>query len=364
MKMARQGRRDGLSIGEFTRRVLVVCVFLLIGICLYKAAALLLIIFGAIMFAVIFSSAATALHRRLHLPRALALTAVVLLLMMVVGGLMFVFGSRIAAQTQQLAEAVPGALNRLRSLLGNYSWGPRLIDEIRNVNLTTAGSDIFSHAVGAVGSFFLILSDVLLIFFGSIYLAAQPELYLRGILSLLPPGMRPRGAEVLRAIYEKLWRWLLGQFVSMVVVGTAFGVALSIIGVPSAIVLGLIAALLEFIPLIGPIIAAVPALLVALSQGLSPVLSVLVAFVCIQQLESNLLVPYVQKRAVELPPVVALFSTVVFGLIFGVLGLIFAVPLVVMLLITVQEIYVKDILGGGEPEDAPELRALVEVAEH
>jgi predicted PurR-regulated permease PerM len=349
-----------MGSGEYTRRLLILSVFIVIGVALWKASGLLLILFGAIMFAVIFSSAATALHRRAHLPRALALTAVVLLLLTLVGGLMFLFGSRISGQAEQLVATLPGAFDRLRGLLHNYSWGPRLIDEIRNINLTAAGGNIVSHAMGAVGSVFAVVSDILLIFFGSVYLAAQPELYTRGLLSLLPPKLRPRGAEVLRAIYEKLWRWLLGQFVSMVVVGTAFGVTLAIIGVPSSIVLGLIAALLEFIPLIGPIIAAVPALLVAVSQGFSDVVSVMIAFVCIQQLESNLLVPFVQKRAVELPPVVALFSTVLFGLMFGMMGLIFAVPLVVTLLIAVQEIYVHDILGGGEAADAPEMRALIE----
>jgi predicted PurR-regulated permease PerM len=85
-----------------------------------------------------------------------------------------------------------------------------------------------------------------------------------------------------------------------------------------------------------------------------------VAFLVIQQVESNLLVPYIQKRAVELPPVVALFATVIFGILFGAVGLIFAVPLIVVVMIAVKEIYVKDILGGGEAEDAPELRELAE----
>lgn len=342
-----------MTTGEFTKRLLILSVFIVIAVFLYKMTGLLLIVFGAIMFAIIFSTAATALRRRLRMPRAIALAVVVLVLMMVVGGLLFLFGTRIEVQTSQLVQALPSALARLRGLLANYSWGPRLIDEVQNMSLTAAGGDVLSRAVGAVGSVFSVVSDILLIFFGAIYLAAQPELYVRGLLSLLPQKLRPRGGEVLHAIHEKLWQWMLGQFISMAVVGTAFGVALTIIGVPSAIVLGLIAALLEFIPLIGPVIATVPALLVALSQNLSEVVSVLVAFLVIQQLESNLLVPYVQKRAVELPPVLALFSTVVFGLLFGVVGLIFAVPLLVMVMIAVQEIYVKDILGGGVTAQHP-----------
>ena len=334
-----------MNTGEYVRRLLILGVFLMLGTALYRISGLLPILFASVMFALIFSSAASALNSRLHLPRAVALVLVVLALLLLLSALAFLFGQRISAQIQQLTTVLPSGFDHLRVMLSSTSWGPKLIDEIRNADLTAAGGNIVSHAVGAVGSVFSVVSDIVLIFFGAVYLAAQPDLYMRGLLKLLPLNLRPRGAEVLNAIRNKLLHWLLGQFVSMIVVGTAFGVALALIGIPSSIVLGLIAALLEFIPMIGPLLAAVPALLVALPEGGSAVLSVAIAFICIQQLESNLLVPYVQKRAVELPPVVALFSTVIFGLFFGVLGLIFAVPLVVMLMIAVQEIYLHDILG-------------------
>ncbi len=334
-----------MNTGEYVRRLLILAVFLIIGMALYRISGLLPIFFASIMFALIFSSAASALTSRTRVPRALALVVVVVTLLLVITGLSVLFGQRISVQIQQLSTVLPSGFDHLRVMLKNTSWGPKLIDEVRNADLTAAGGNIVSHAVGAVGSVFSVVADIVLIFFGAIYLAAQPDLYVRGMLKLLPLEIRPRGAEVLSAIRNKLLHWLLGQFISMIAVGTAFGVALAVIGVPSSIVLGLIAALLEFIPMIGPMLAAVPALLVALPQGGSTVLSVVIAFVIIQQIESNVLVPYVQKRAVELPPVVALFSTVIFGLLFGVLGLIFAVPLVVMLMIAVQEIYVHDILG-------------------
>lgn len=334
-----------MDTGEFVRRVLILAIFLILGAALYRISNLLPILFASIMFALIFSSAASALKARTRIPRPLALTLVVLLLLVIIATLAYLFGQRISVQIQELVTVLPSALDRLRSALSTTSWGPKLINELQAANLTTAGGSIVSRAFGAVGSVVSVLSDILLIFFGAIYLAAQPDLYIRGLLKLLPPRIRPRGAEVLDAIRGKLLHWLLGQFISMIAVGTAFGVSLAIIGVPSSIVLGLIAALFEFIPMIGPLLAAVPAVLVAVPQGGSTVLSVVVAFLLIQQFESNLLVPYVQKRAVELPPVVALFSTVIFGFLFGVLGLIFAVPLVVTLMIAVQEIYVHDILG-------------------
>ena len=348
-----------MSTAEYTKRLLILVVFLLIGAFLYGIGDLLLIIFGTVMFSVILSSASTGLHRRFNIRRGLALGIVVVLSLLGLGGILYLFGARIVVQGKQLTDTLPGALDRLRGLLSNYSWGPGVISQLQHINVGTAGGSFLSKALGAFSSLLSVVTNLILIFFGSLYLALEPDLYLRGLLSLVPPQHRRRAAEVLAAIYDGLRHWLFGQFGAMVIVGLAFGIALSIIGVPAAIVLGIIAALLEFVPLIGPVIATVPAMLEALTQGISSVIWVGVAFLVIQQMESNLLVPFLQKRAVKLPPVVALFATVIFGILFGVVGLIFAVPLIVVVIIAVQEIYVKDILGGAEPENAPELRALV-----
>jgi predicted PurR-regulated permease PerM len=336
-----------VSTAEYTKRLLILVVFLLIGAFLYGIADLLLIIFGTVMFSVILSSASTGLHRRFNIRRGLALSIVVVLSLLGLGGILYLFGARIVVQGKQLIDTLPGALDRLRGLLSNYSWGPGVISQLQHINVGTAGGSFLSKALGAFSSLLSVVTNLILIFFGSLYLALEPDLYLRGLLSLVPPQHRRRAAEVLAAIYDGLRHWLFGQFGAMVIVGLAFGIALSI------------AALLEFVPLIGPVIATVPAMLEALTQGISSVIWVGVAFLVIQQMESNLLVPFLQKRAVKLPPVVALFATVIFGILFGVVGLIFAVPLIVVVIIAVQEIYVKDILGGAEPENAPELRALV-----
>ena len=119
---------------------------------------------------------------------------------------------------------------------------------------------------------------------------------------------------------------------------------------PAPIVLGLIAAISEFVPLVGPVIATIPAMLEAASQGVNSMIWVVVAFLIIQQVESNLLVPFIQRRAVHLPPVLALFATVLFGVIFGISGLLFATPLVVVVMTIIKMAYVEDILGGPEAE--------------
>jgi len=350
----------GPGLRDFTQRMLIVLALVGVAGFLYEAADILLLLFGSVMFSVVLCSASYALSQRTSMRRGWALALVVIVIVLVAGGLLVLFGARITGQVTQLSKTIPSSLARVRDWVAGFSWGPRLISEVQNANVANAGGNVLSHALGAVTSLLVALTDVILIFFSGLYLAFQPDLYLRGVLSLTPPRYRDRMAEVLEALYDALRHWLIGQLVSMLVVGVLFGVALGLIGVPSPIVLGLIAALSEFVPLVGPVVATIPAMLAALSQGTGTVIWVVLAFLVIQQTESNLLVPVVQRRTVHLPPVLALFATVVFGVMFGVGGLLLAVPLVVVLMVAVKMIYVDDILGGPEDEDDPKLRALVE----
>ena len=350
---------SAMTRGEFALRVLLF--LLLVGLALLAVwlADLVLLLFASILLAVILSSASSALSARIGLGRGWCLAAVVLLLLGVVGGVGFLFGRRLVGQADDLAAAIPGGVAHLRALLANYGWGQRVIDEAQHMNYASAGSNVLGRMVHVVTSALDVVTDAVLIFFAGLYLAGQPDLYLRGVLSLTPPAYRSRMTVILGEVYDGLRHWVLGQLVTMAVVGTIFGVALAIIGVPSPVVLGLIAALSEFIPLLGPVVATVPAVLAALSQSYTMVIWVVLAFLVIQQIESNLLVPFVQRRAVHLPPVLALFATVLFGLVFGIAGLLFANPLVVAIMIVVRMAYVTDALGGAEPEDDPDLRALV-----
>ena len=347
-----------MNRGEFAARVLLFLLLLGMALLLVWLADLLLLLFASVLFAVILSSAATTLDAYSGIGRGWSLSIVAVLLLLLVSGASFLFGRRLAVQVDGLAQAIPSGVAALRALLSDYSWGQRVIDEAQHINYASAGSDMLGRMVHVVTSALDVITDTVLIFFSGLYLASQPGLYLRGILSLVPRPYRARMASILAELYDALRNWMLGQLVSMAVVGVMFGVALMLIGVRSPIVLGLIAALSEFIPLVGPVVATIPALLAALSQGYMMVVWVTVAFLVIQQTESNLLVPFIQRRAVHLPPVLALFGTVLFGLIFGIAGLLFANPLVVSIMVVVRMAYVNDALGGPEDEDAAGLRNL------
>ena len=131
----------------------------------------------------------------------------------------------------------------------------------------------------------------------------------------------------------------------MIIVGILIGVGLALVGVPSALALGLIAGVTEFIPIVGPVIGAVPALLLASTEGWHTVAWTLAVFVVVQQIESNLIMPLEAGRAVAVPPAVGLFAVVAIGVLFGPLGLLLGYPLAVVTDVAVRKLYVRATLG-------------------
>jgi predicted PurR-regulated permease PerM len=187
------------------------------------------------------------------------------------------------------------------------------------------------------------------VIFAGIYLAAQPNFYRAGAIKLVPPRRRKVAAEAMLESERALRLWLKGQAIAMLVVGVLTGAGLWLIGMPSALVLGLIAGLLEFIPFAGPIIAAIPAVMLALVIGPEMVIWVALLYLAIQQLEGTLLAPMIQQYAVDLPGVVLLFSMIGFGILFGTLGVILAAPLAVVTLVLVKRLYVIETLDTQTP---------------
>jgi predicted PurR-regulated permease PerM len=188
------------------------------------------------------------------------------------------------------------------------------------------------------------LADTLLVLVAGIYLAAQPGLYWTGMIKLVPESGRALAAEAMEASARALRLWLLGRMVSMAAVGFLTWLGLTLIGVPSALTLGLLAALLEFVPFIGPIVSAVPAVLLAFAAGPEKAFWTMLLFLLVQQFEGNVLEPLVQQRAVDLPPALLLFALVAGGFTFGVSGIILAAPLTVVLYVLVKRLYVQEAL--------------------
>ena len=212
-------------------------------------------------------------------------------------------------------------------------------------SLATTFSRVLGSLTGLLSALVAVLSHVLYVLFVSIFFAAGAETYINGVVKLVPKAHRPHAREVLRQLYKTLQAWFVGRLLSMVIVGTLIGLGLWLLGVPFAFGLGFITFLFEFIPTIGPWLAGIPAVLVALTQGGSAALWVAVLFLVLELLEGNVLLPLVQRRMIELPPALLLFSIFLMGTLFGFVGVLIAAPLVAVLLVLVKMLYVQDTLG-------------------
>jgi predicted PurR-regulated permease PerM len=197
---------------------------------------------------------------------------------------------------------------------------------------------MFSSTVAVLGGLIIML-------FVAIFVAVDPGLYHRGLMHLFPHRARRRAGEVLSATAATLRRWLLMQMVAMIVIGIVSTVVLLLLNVKAAIALGIIAGLLEFIPYVGPILSAVPAIAMALVDGPEKAIYVALAYTAIQQLEGVVLQPLLMKEGLKLPPVVTILGQALFSLVFGFLGLLLAVPLLATVMVPIKLLYVRDVVG-------------------
>jgi len=202
----------------------------------------------------------------------------------------------------------------------------------------------FGGVIGALG-------NVVIILFVGIYFAASPHLYTNGFIKLVPQAKRPRARQVMKKMGDTLGSWLLGKSISMLIVGVATSVGLGLLGVPLGLLLGIIAGLLDFVPYLGPILAGIPAVLIAFSISPDLALYTILLFTGVQLVEGYLLQPLIESRAVDLPPALTIVMQLVFGTLFGFAGVALATPLAAALKVLVQMLYVEDVLGDKVEED-------------
>jgi predicted PurR-regulated permease PerM len=190
-----------------------------------------------------------------------------------------------------------------------------------------------------------VLAGLLIIIFLSVYIGADPELYHRGLMQLFPRRGRQRAGEVLSAVATVLRRWLLTQLIAMLVIGAVTTVALLVLRVKAAFVLGILAGLLEFIPTVGPILSAVPAIAMGFLDSPEKALYVAITFWGIQFAENHLLIPLLMKGGVDVPPALTILSQALMALLFGFLGLMCAVPLLAATMVAIKMLYVEAVVG-------------------
>ena len=195
------------------------------------------------------------------------------------------------------------------------------------------------------------IAGLLLIVFMAIYIASDPDTYHRGLIALFPKRHRARAGEIFSAIADVLRKWLVTQLIAMGVIFAVTTTVLLILGVKAAFALGVLAGLLEFVPTVGPILSAVPAIAMGFLDSPEKALYVAIAYIGIQFIENHLLIPLLMKGGMDLPPALTILAQALMALLFGFLGLMCAVPLLAAGMVAVKMLYIERVIG--EPGFAP-----------
>jgi predicted PurR-regulated permease PerM len=314
---------------------------------------------------------------RLRIPRGVGAVGIVFLALGGLIGIGLLTAPQVARQLEELRDQLPQAIDRVELWVQQRGGGvadllqaetTRQPDTSRGRGDTTgragkaqqdgAGQPadlrqgLTQQLAGAGRHFFSVFSStvaalggLIVLLFVAIFVAVDPGLYHRGLMHLFPHRMRQKAGEVLSATATTLRRWLFMQMIAMVAIGSVTTVALLLLGVKAAAALGIIAGLLEFIPYVGPILSAVPAIAMALVDGPEKALYVALAYIAIQQLEGMVIQPLLMKEGLELPPVITILGQALSSLVFGFMGLLLAVPLLATAIVPIKMLYVRDVVG-------------------
>ncbi|CAI10090.1 AI-2E family transporter [Aromatoleum aromaticum] len=327
------------------RSIVIVSMVLLIvvfGLLVWTVADVLLLVFAGVLVGVFLRglgdgvSALTGLSGRVSFGVVLVTLAAVL----IVGGALL--GNEMASQLDQLGPSLHLAWEKMLNGVYGYEWGRILFSE-RNLSamlpedgtwLTRLG-DAFSMTIGAI-------AGLLIAVFIGVYGAATPTVYRHGLLLLAPAHARSRAREVLDTVTTTMRWWLIGTFARMAVVGLSVTVGLWLLDIQLALALGLIAFILDFVPYIGPVLAALPALLVAIATGPADAFYVLLLYLAVQMAENYVVTPLIDQYSVHLPPALTISAQVLLGALLGALGVVFATPLTAIALVLVRMLYVEE----------------------
>lgn len=329
----------------FSRKVWItvgIIATLVISIFIIKAAFnVLLMIFAGALIAIFFHGLAGVICRYIKIKyNWCVLFSVTITIAMIT--LMFWFlGAKISEQAGEISKDMPTVINEIKEKLGNSGIGRRILDYVSGTNsqkLMNSFNQVFRTSFGVFG-------DAYIIVFIGLFFTVNPGMYKNGFLKMVPVAKKEKAVHIINRLSFTLRGWLKGMLIAMVLIAILSFTVLRIIGLPMSLALAVFAGIMNFIPNFGPLIAMIPAVLIGFTINTNTALIIAGSYVLIQAVESNIITPMIQNAIIKIPPALIIISQVLFGTLTGSLGIILATPLLAVVIVMVDELYVKKIEG-------------------
>ena len=310
-----------------------------IVIWLLKAVfSVLLLILAGVLIALFFRGLSGIIERKTKWKEGVCLAISMIGTLLILAGMFWLIGAKVQQQAVELMDTLPSTMEKAKEQVSQNEIGQKIIEKM-------SSKQSMEKAQGLAGKFFSttfgVFGDLYVILFVGIFFTISPQPYVNGIIQLVPPKGRKKARDVLDKIADHLKGWLKGILFAMFVVFVLTAIGLGIMGMPLWLVLALLAGLISFIPNFGPLIALIPAVMVGLMEGPQMALMVAGLYILVQVVESNFITPLVQQKLIDLPPALIILTQVVMGVLSGGWGLVLATPLTVIVIVLIQELYIK-----------------------
>lgn len=314
--------------------------FIAVLLLLFKALfSLLLLTLAAALIAIYFHGCAGLFQKYFHWPSRLCLILSVSINIILIAALIWFLGARIQQQVVQLSEKLPTTIENAKEQISQTPIGSKVLHYFHS---SGSSQKTLKVAKEFLSSGFGLLSDVYIIMLMALFFTVSPSTYKKGVILLLPLRAKEKGRVVFKQLEIILKKWIKSQLIGIVSIGVLTAIGLMIIGMPLVLTLAIIAGLLNTIPNFGPLIALIPAVLIALMQGPTTALIVILMYTVIQIIQSMIEKPLVQKKMVNIPPALTIFAQVALGLLVGLWGVVLAVPVIAITKTIVRELYIKN----------------------
>jgi predicted PurR-regulated permease PerM len=316
-----------------------IAALIIVGILLINMwLRVLFLVLAGILVAIYFHSCADILKKYLHWPSKLSVAVSVIVNILLLVAFFWFVGARLQDQVAQLSDTLPETIQNAKDQLNQSVLGSKMVDLLNRSGSSKKTNDV---ARQFFSSSFGVLSDIYIVFLLALFFTAAPSQYKKGIISLFTGKAKQKVSDLIEELRIILRKWIEGQIIGFLFIAILTGIGLLILGMPLVLTLALIAGLLNMIPNFGPLIALVPAVLIALMQGPTMAIIIICMYTFIQIIQTAVTQPVIQKKMVNIPPALTVFGQVALGMLAGFWGVLLAVPVVVIFMTIINKLYVE-----------------------